>query len=235
MKVQELLLHTKKKIVDNQIEKLKAKERQEIENERIAQSQRDAYNKQRLNEANEAKELEYTKRRDAIDKQIMYLEENLAQINQEIQQLSNPVVVDFSTETERNSKNHHEATIAAEEYRVEIYDKQHYTITKMKLFSLKVTIAIIVASIIGKLSASNPELIENLVMFTFFADMDNLGDTFGLFLDFTSQEFLLVFVSSEALSLLIRNESYIHNQVVKYVSIWVIVISMVAIIILSTF
>ena len=234
MSVQKILLNAKKKMFDNQIEKLKEKQRQEVENEQIAQSRQDAHNKQRLNEANEAKELAYAKRREAIDKQIVYLEENLVQINQELQQLSNPVVVDFSAETEMNSKNHHEATVAAEEYRVEIYDKQHYAITKMALFALKVAIAMILASIIGKLSASNPELIENLVVFTYFADMDSFGDSLGLFLDFTSQEFLLVFLLSAALSLLMRNEPYIHNKTVKYGSVWVIVVSMIAIIILST-
>jgi hypothetical protein len=207
--LQRIALLAKKKMVDDKISKLEA---------------------DRLNAIQD----ELEERREAIDKEIAYLEDNLNQINSEIQTLSNPVVIDFSNAIETNSKNHSEAVKSSESYRQEIYDKESYAIGKMALLGLKIAVAMILASIIGKLSSNNPELVESLVAFTFFADMDNLGETLGLFLDFTSQEFILVFVISSALALIMRNEPYIHNSKIKYISIWIIIVSMVAIIFLST-
>lgn len=208
--LQRLALLTKKKMVDDKISKLEADRLSAIQDE-------------------------VEKRRESVDKEIAYLEEDLNQINSDIQNLNNPVIIDFSNAVETNSQNHCEAIEASESYRQEIYDKQSYTISKVSLLLLKFAVAIILASIIGKLSSSNAELIGALVTFTYFADMESIqGDGLGIFLDFMVQEFALVFIVSSSLAIVMRNEPYIHNPKIKYISIWVILVSMIAIIFLST-
>ena len=231
--LQKVALYTRKKTIDDKLKKLEEDRLRAIESEQVAQSRKEAENLKNINLANKAKDKEVKARREDIDKEIEYHKECLDQINTEIQELNTPVVIDFTSDTQANSTSHADATEATESYRQEIYDKQHYYIDKKSLLVLKIAIALILASIIGKLSASNTELIENLVSFTYFADMDSLG-SFGIFIDFSLQEFLLVFILTGAFSLLMRNEGYIHNPSIKYLSIWVILISMFAIIILST-
>lgn len=232
--LQKMALHARKRMTDDKLARLENERLRDLENEQIAQSRKEAENQKQINLANEAKEKEIKKRRESIDKEIAYLEDTLDQINQEIQNINTPVVIDFTNDIEVNSKNNYEANIAVENYRNEIYDKQSYSIGKFALFSLKVAVAMILATIVGKLSATSPELVESMVAFTYFADMESVEGLFGLFLDFLSQEFFLVFVTSSALALVMRNEPYIHNQKLKYISIWIIIISMITIILLST-
>ena len=115
--LQRAVLHTKKRITDDKLARLENERLRDLENERISQSQKEAENQKQINLVNEAKEVEVEKRRIVIDKEIVYLENVLEQINQEIQNLNTPVVVDFTNNIEINSKNHYESSQAVESYR----------------------------------------------------------------------------------------------------------------------
>ena len=185
--IKKLTLQAKQKLVDNKLHKIEQNRLRAIEEEKIAQSTKEAANQKRLNIANENKQKEIQERRKSIDKEIAYLEEQLTQINQDIQELHAPVVVDFITSIQTNAQTYNHSSTESKKLKDEIYEKQSYNISAMALQGLKITIAVVLASVVGKLTVSSPELVESLVSYTFFADMESFGESFGLFTDFLTQ------------------------------------------------
>ncbi|MEA3290533.1 MAG: hypothetical protein U9Q04_10185 [Campylobacterota bacterium] len=232
--LKKLTLNAGQRIVDNKKNRIEQDRLRAKEEEKIAQSIKEAENQKRLNAANENKQKEIEERREAINKEIAYLDDELIQIDKEIEALHAPVVVDFTTSTKNNSETYNHSSVEAKKLKDEIYDKQSYSISATALLGLKFAITVVLASVVGKLTVSSPELVESLVAYTFFADIESLGESFGLFSDFLSQEFFMVFLASAALAWLFRDEDFIHNKTWKYTSIWIIVISLVSIILLST-
>jgi hypothetical protein len=88
--------------------------------------------------------------------------------------------------------------------------------------------------VVGKLTVSNPELVEMLVAFSFFSDFESMGESLGLFVDFLTQEFASVFFTSIALTWIFRDAKFIHNSKIKYICIVLIILSLISIIALST-
>ncbi len=228
------ILKATKRIFDNNTKEAQEQKRQAQEEEAMAKSIREAENLKQLNLANEKKQQETLEKREAIDKEVNYLENLLTEINGEINMLDAPVVVDYIASIERNSIIYNHSFKETQEIKQEIIDKSLYSISTYALLGLKISIAMILASIVGKLSVVNPEMVEELISFTIFENFEFVNESLGLFLDFLLQEFILVFVISSALTWIIRDEAFIHNKTIKYITIWLIAICLIAIIFLGT-
>lgn len=232
--MQKLVLSSKRKLIDDKLRKAEQNRLRAIEEDNIAQSKRETENQRLLNIANENKEKELTKRREAIDKEIAYLEESLEQINQEIKELNAPVVVDFVTALQSNAEAYSNSQEESKKLKDEIYKKQSYNIDYLSLMGLKIAISMVLAMVIGKLTVSSPELVQSLIAYSYFSNIESLGESLVLFIDFLTQEFLIVFTLSASLTWIFRDANFIHNSKFKYICILLIIISLVSIIVLST-